>query len=213
MDHSFSARPFAFDRIFSAETAGSGADEALLDAAALRMALKAERADTAARIEAARAEGHAAGLAEARSERDEALLRALEEMQSRWDDFGAAREAMGEALRHDAAELARAIGEALAARALALDPAGAIDEAIGRALAQVARGQEIVVTVHPDLVTAMEARIAQRQGGDRRRLNLLVEANGALAPGDAHLRWESGGLRLNAAERAAELMKELAALG
>jgi flagellar assembly protein FliH len=90
----------------------------------------------------------------------------------------------------------------LAARALVEMPAAAIDEAIGRALRQVARGQEIAVAVAPELVGEVERLIAVRQGGDRRHLALTVVADAALPPGDAHVHWDQGGMVLDAAARA-----------
>ena len=58
---------------------------------------------------------------------------------------------MIEALRGEASALALSIGEALAAQALREAPGEAIDQAIGRVLSQIARGQEVTVSVHPDL--------------------------------------------------------------
>ena len=48
---------------------------------------------------------------------------------------------------------------------------------------------------------------------DRRRLNLVVLPDADLVPGDAHLRWEGGGLRLDAAERRRAVAEELAVIG
>ncbi len=86
----------------------------------------------------------------------------------------------------------------------------AVDEAIGRALAQVARGQEIDVKVHPDLVEDIEARIAERQSRDRRRLALVVSGDASLAPGDAVLRWDRGGVIVDAQSRRQAVLDELA---
>ena len=101
----------------------------------------------------------------------------------------------------------------LAARALSEAPGEAIDQAIGRVLGQVARGQEVTVSVHPDLAEDIETRIAARQAGDRRKLNFVVLADDALAPGDAHLRWEAGGLRLDASQRHRAVIEELTSMG
>jgi len=88
----------------------------------------------------------------------------------------------------------------------------AIDEAIGRVLRQVARGQEIQVVVAPALVAEMEQLVAVRQNGDRRRLAIAVVADPALQPGDAHINWEQGGVILDAAARAAVVRDALDAL-
>jgi flagellar assembly protein FliH len=152
-------------------------------------------------------------LAKCGREREQAVLAALDALHAEWEVFGEARDAMIEALRGEASALALSIGEALAAQALREAPGEAIDQAIGRVLSQIARGQEVTVSVHPDLAEDIEARIATRQAGDRRRLNLVVLRDDTLAPGDAHLRWEGGGLRLDAAERRRAVAEELAALG
>ena len=79
-------------------------------------------------------------------------------------------------------------------------------------LKQVARGQELLVRVHPDLVTDVERLIAVRQSGDRRRLNLHVVGDDGLARGDAHIEWDQGGLSLDAAVRRDTVRAELETL-
>ena len=51
-----------------------------------------------------------------------------------------------------------------------------------------------------------------RQAADRRELRLHVVGDGALAPGDACIAWDGGGLTLDAAARAAAIREEMAAL-
>ena len=79
-------------------------------------------------------------------------------------------------------------------------------------LQQVARGTELQVRVHPDLVEAVEQRIAQRQAADRRKLHVGVVPDATLAPGDALIDWEQGGLLLEKAARRAAVESELAPL-
>ncbi len=215
MDQSFGTRPFRFDREFAPAPArgAPGYGENSLEVAALRAEMEALRADHAVELARARSEGFIEAIAQAREEREQALLAAMDALHAEWEMFEAAREDMIGQLRHEAGALARSIGEALAARALSIDPAGAIDDAIGRVLTQIARGQEVVVGVSPDLVADVEARIAHRQSLDRRRLNLVVLADENIAAGDAHLLWEGGGMRLDAADRAANIAAEMEALG
>lgn len=213
MDQSFSARPFRFDTVFEPSPIMAEFDiDEELSAAALRAEIIALRANRADDIAAAYARGAQEAETRIRAERDQALLAALDAVQAAWEEFADIREAMIEELRGQAGELALAIGEALAARALTDAPGEAIDRAIGRVLDLIARGQEVVVNVHPDLIVDIEARMAERQAHDRRRLNIMIEGDAALPSGDAHLRWEGGGQRLDAAARREALEVELAGL-
>lgn len=210
---------FAFDRIFTAprepEPKGAAAPQIgdlMLENSVLKAELAAARAEVASREAKARAEGFEAGIAQARAEREVALLSAFDALQ-------AGVEALDERFRDvearnsaEATEVALAAADLLAARALQHAPGSAVDEAIGRVLSQVARGTELVVRVHPDLVEDIEARVAQRQSQDRRRLNLSVYPDAALAIGDAQIAWDEGGLTLNAEARRAQILSELETL-
>jgi flagellar assembly protein FliH len=213
MDQSHGAKPFQFDRIFSAPSPGDALrfGEDALSAAALHAELLSQRAAYAEQLAQARVEGIEQGYARASAERDEALLAAIDALHAAWDEFAATRDAMIAQLGGEARDLALAIGETLAGHALASAPGEAIDAAIGRALHQVARGQEIIISVAPDLIPDIEARIAHRQSNDRRHLPLIVEGDATLSPGDAHLRWDGGGMRLDAAARAEAVRAEMEA--
>lgn len=215
MDQSRGAQPFRFATQFADPPPAE--DQTIADSALALAALRAEmgalRADHSAALARARSEGYMEALATMRAEREQALLSAWDALHAAWEEFEESRDAMIEQVRQEAAALALSIGEALAARELADAPGAAIDQAIGRVLGQIARGQEVTISVHPDLAPDIEARIATRQAGDRRRLNLVVLTDEALVVGDAHLRWEGGGLRLDAAERHRAIAAELAALG
>lgn len=215
MDQSFHVKPFRFNTEFAATPFPEDGPitEGSLAMAALRAEMEALRADHAIMLAKVRAEAELEGLARARSERDQAVLEASMMLHAQWEAFEETRDAIIEQLRSEACTLARAIGETLAARALEEAPAEAIDAAIGRMLSQIARGQEVLINVHPDLVSEIEARIANRQTYDRRKLNLVVQADDTLPPGDAHLRWNGGGLMLDAEERAQAIRAELEALG
>lgn len=208
-----SVERFAFDRVFTANGPSPfEMADSLLDHAALRAELDARKADHETALSIARADAFEAGLAQARAERDTALLCAVDALHGAIDALDAR---FGEVTRRvvsEATEVALAAAEAIAGRALALDPAALIDDGIGRVLEQVARGTELQVRVHPDLVEAVEARIAQRQAADRRKLHLGVVPDATLAPGDALIDWEQGGLLLDRAARREAVESELAAL-
>lgn len=211
MDISFGVKPFAFDRVFAMPQAGAPLVPA--DAVELVITLRAEidllttQRDTCAAV--ARADGFERGLAQAREETAAAMLAATDAMQASIEaieeEFGAIERRLATA----AADVAMAAADGLAARALQMDPAIAIDEAIARVLTQVARGQELQIRVHPALVDKTEELIAGHQSRERRRLALTVVADPTLAVGDALISWEQGGLALNAAARRAAILSEL----
>lgn len=215
MDQSQGIKPFCFDTEFSVvpQFEDGPITEGALAITAMRAQIEAMRADHSIALTQARDDAFREGLNHARAEREQALLDTIATIHDRWEDFADLRDTMAEQLRTEACALARAIGEALAGRALGDDPTEAIDQAIRRVLAQIARGQEVQVNVHPDLVAEVETRIAHHQSQDRRRLYLVVQADTSLALGDAHLRWDSGGLRLDAQARAAAIADELETLG
>lgn len=215
MDAAFHVKPFAFDRIFAVSAAASTelrVEDLQLQIGALEAELQRLRDDQDAMLALARADAFEAGLAQARGERETAYLAAVDALQASIETVEARFDGVAEQMQQDAAAVALSAAEVLAARAIEEAPAAAIDQAIGRVLRQVARGQELLVRVHPDLVAEVDRLIAVRQSGDRRRLNLHVEADDALAMGDAHIEWDHGGLILDAAARAEAIRAELDSL-
>jgi len=205
-------KPFPFDRVFSEPSAKSRSlNEGALGArvTALEADLERMKIEQQAALAVARAEAFQEGLEQARGERDTALLAAVDALQASIETI---EEGFGEIearLAREASELAVAAADLIAAKALELDPHGPIDEAIGRALSQVRRGEPIQVRVHPDLVADIERLVSERQASERRRLSLTVRADATLSPGDVALTWEKGGLRLDAEARRAAIRDEL----
>ena len=215
MDASFHIRPFAFDRVFSMSSAPDGAappEDLQLQIATLQAEAALLRVEHERTLAVARAEAFEAGLAQAREERDTALLSAVDALHASIEAIDARMDEIAHGVSEDATEVALAAAEMIAGRALDAEPALVVDGAIGRVLKQVARGQELLVRVHPDLVPDVERLIAVRQSGDRRRLNLHVVSDEALAPGDAHIEWDQGGLSLDAAARRDAVRAELETL-
>ncbi|WP_298675591.1 FliH/SctL family protein [uncultured Sphingomonas sp.] len=205
---------FAFDRVFSTslKKESSIARSVQADLDTLRVELRILQASRAEQLAAARAEGVEAGLAQARAEYDVALLSAVDSLQAGIEAIDARFDEVSARITGEAAEVALAAADMIAGRALEHAPDAAIDAAIGRALAQVARGTELRVRVHPELVEAIEAKIAQRQAQDRRRLNLTVLSDPTVAPGDARIVWEEGTLALDAESRRSAVLSELESL-
>ncbi|WBY09449.1 FliH/SctL family protein [Sphingomonas sp. 7/4-4] len=206
---------FAFDRIFStpaSESATVPSGDMLLEISALRAELALLRLDVNAQIALARAEGFEAGLAQARAERDVALLSAVDALHAGIESLDERFEDVSRRVTGEAAEIALAAADMIAGRAIDAAPVETIDAAIGRALSQVARGTELEIRVHPDLIEAIEARIADRQSRDRRKLNLNVVGDVTITVGDAMIGWEQGGLALDATARRQAVLDELETL-
>lgn len=206
---------FAFDRIFStpaSESATIPSGDMLLEISALRAELALLRSDVDAQLALARAQGFEAGQAQARAERDVALLSAVDALHAGIESLDERFEDVSRRVTGEAAEIALAAADMIAGRAIDAAPAEAIDAAIGRALSQVARGTELEIRVHPDLIEAIEARIADRQSQDRRKLNLNVVGDVTVAIGDALIGWEQGGLALDANARRQAVLTELETL-
>lgn len=214
MDSSFRITPFAFDRIFEPERRRDSrrkgdASDLAIEVDALRIEIEALHKSQQDELARTRTEAFQAGLDHARTERDSAILSSLDALQASLEAVCENRDELVAECSQDAAELALAAAEKLAGHAIQLDPGRTIDDAIGRVLSQVARGQEVHVTVHPDLLEEIEGRIEMRQTNDRRRLFLSVSGDPAVAPGDAVLAWDRGGVTLDAAARRTAIMAEL----
>ena len=206
---------FAFDRIFStpaSESATVPSGDMLLEISALRAELALLRSDVDAQLALARAQGFDAGLAQARAERDVALLSAVDALHAGIESLDERFEDVSRRVTGEAAEIALAAADMIAGRAIDAAPVETIDAAIGRALSQVARGTELEIRVHPDLIEAIEARIADRQSRDRRKLNLNVVGDVTITVGDAMIGWEQGGLALDATARRQAVLDELETL-
>lgn len=211
MDSSFHIKPFAFDRVFAMQKGAQvpNAADNIETIIVLRAEIDLLKAQLETATAVARADGFEGGLAQARNETAAAMLAATDALHASIEAVEQEFEEIERRTSRAAADVALAAADGLAARALATDPALAIDDAIGRVLTQVARGQELQIRVHPALIEATEALIAGRQSRDRRRLSLTVIADDTLAIGDALISWEQGGLTLDAAARRAAILTEL----
>lgn len=219
MEAAIPIKPFGFDRIFrladaAPATVGDGGDvaEHIEIIQNLRADIARMRTEHEAELARARADGFSAGQYQARSERETALLAAVDALQGLFDDVETRLVATEQAAARDAAQVALSAAELLAGHAVAVDPTRAIDEALGRVLRQVQRGTQIGVRIHPTLAEEMERRVVERQAGDRRKLSIAILADETVLPGDAHIVWEEGGLTVDAEARQAAVRAELAPL-
>lgn len=183
--------------------------EHALDAEALRAELEMLREQQQQELTRTRQEAFQAGIDHARTERDAAILSSIDALGAALEDAAADRESLIAEYSQDAAGLALVAAEAIAGHATGIAPSRAIDEGIGRVLAQLARGEEIQVAVHPELAEDIQRRIEAREAGNRKRISLTVVEDEAIAPGDAVLTWDRGGISINAEARKAAIIAEL----
>ncbi|MFD1961419.1 hypothetical protein ACFSHP_24565 [Novosphingobium panipatense] len=99
--------------------------------------------------------------------------------------------------------------EMLAGHAIDEAPARAIDEALGRALDQVVRGTALVVRANPEMCEDIAALIEAREGRAGRALSITVVSDEEVAPGDARIDWNAGGLDVDLQARRAAVLAEL----
>lgn len=202
-DHS--SRPYAFERVFalSASDPGRTSQDLGLHVLALQAELAELRRDADAALERARDDGFASGLAQARVETSNALLKAetsLCEALAALEVEFCNTEARIAAL---AADVSLVAAELLAARAIDQDPAAPIDAAIGRVLAQTGFRESLHLRVHPSLSAALRTLIDSRQSAEQRPLTITVHEDPNIVIGDAHITWDEGGLSLDTAARRA----------
>lgn len=205
--------PFTFDRVFASVAPPTrSAEEGAKRCYELEVEIERREAAHAAALAHARIEGFEAGLAQARGERETALLAAVDALQASIEAVDDELDDITVRLTRDAAHVAMTAADLMAAQTIATAPGVAVDAAIGRVLRQVARGTDLLVRVHPDLADDITSRIAARQAIDRRRLNLHVAPDPAIALGDVTIEWDQGMLSLDAAARNAAVRAELGEL-
>ncbi|WP_395328317.1 hypothetical protein WBP06_12840 [Novosphingobium sp. BL-8H] len=208
--------PFGFDRVFRFASAEAeekaGGDAVHEQLAALEARIERLREEHAAELVRVRSDGFEAGLEQARHERDAALLAATDALHAGLDDIGRRFDDMADQVACEAGSVALLAAEMLAGHAVALEPARAIEEALSRALDQVARGTRITVRVHPTMREGLEGVVAARQASERRSLSIVVMEDQNVPANDARIGWAEGGLGVSAEARRAAVLAELAGL-
>lgn len=204
-------RPYAFDRVFAQSTRDRTREHADLveELDAVRADMDQRQGNIEADLARAHCNGFAAGLEQARTEVATALLSAeiaLTAGVARLEDRFAVAEAR---IAGIAAQVALAAAEHLAARAVGEAPALAIDAAVGRVLSQIGFREALHLHVHPSTAGSIRMLLADRQSAEQRPLAITVHDDPALAPGDANILWDQGGLSLDAAARNAAVRNAL----
>lgn len=213
MEAAIHVKPFGFDRVFhmpgGKEPPPVDTDDLGDRAFELEARILAMEEDHRHELHRARADAFQAGLDQARHDREAALLAAADAIHAAIDDIDGRLAYTTEKFMKDAAQVAQAAAEMLAGHAIALAPLRAMDEALDRVLGQVARGTRLTIRVNPDQFEDMERLLADRQGQERRQLSITPLADPAMAPGDAVIFWEEGGLAVDAAARREAVLAEL----
>lgn len=214
-----SIKPFGFDNVFRFGATSDEIQPETVDTEILYQKIAdletqlhdAQQARDDA-VEAARQEGHEQGIAQARSERAEALLAATDALHVGLDDLASQVGDVRDQLTRDAAQVALCAAEMLAGHAIAQTPGRAFDEALGRALKQVSVNTDLMVHVHPESRLEVEAIVQARLARNGGTPAITIIEDTAIAPNDAHISWADGGLIIEAEARRAAVLAELGTL-
>jgi flagellar assembly protein FliH len=215
MEDPMTIQPFGFDRIFRFPNNEPVVDERRHDelrehVEELQARIERLHEDHVAELARARADGFEAGLEQARGERAEAMLAATDALHASIDDVERRFDAVMDQVVAEAGSVALQAAELLAGHAIAAQPARAIDEALTRALDQVARDTALSIRANPAMREDIERLVEERRARERRTLSIVVVDDETLPMGDAHIGWAEGGLNVDSAARRAAVMAELA---
>jgi flagellar assembly protein FliH len=153
-------------------------------------------ADAVAR---ARAEGFAAGQAQARTAAEGEAARALAAIAEQLAGMAAARTETEARLRAETVQLATAIAGKLAAALLRREPAAEIEALILACLAEVRDEPRLVVRVAPAAVDMLRERIDGLAAGAGYAGKMVLLADDGLAAADCRIEWADGGAERNQA--------------
>lgn len=197
------ARPYAFDRIFAQSTIDStrNSQDLALQLYAMKDEMEQQRQNFEQELVRARADGFAAGLAQARADAATALIASQVALTREIAQLERCFTETEARIAGVAAGVALAAAEVLAAQAISDAPGAGIDAAIGRVLAQTEFREALRLHLHPSTAEAVRALLARRESTEQRPLMITVHEDPALAAGDAHILWDHGGLSLEASAR------------
>ena len=164
-------------------------------------------------LQAARAEGEAAGREKGRAEAREEqaalvtaqnaqVLATLESLLARVDEEVAAYEAMREVLRGEMAGIVLAIARKLAGNALEAQPLGAVEGMVNECMTMLAGESRLSIAVCAELEAPLKEYLVQlRRDGQV----MEVVADRKMQPGDCRIQWPGG----KASRQQEELDKEI----
>ncbi|AMJ60920.1 FliH/SctL family protein [Bosea sp. PAMC 26642] len=165
------------------------------------------RAHDEADIAAARAEGFAAGAAQARQEADVQINSLAMQIARSAERLLAQDEARAAAIEGQAAQVAIAAAQGLARAALAEKPLAEIERVVRECLSHARLAPHLLVRVHEGSIEAVEGlikRLAHENGFAGR---LVVLGDPEIALGDGRIEWADGGFSVDS-ERMAQLVRQ-----
>ncbi len=98
-----------------------------------------------------------------------------------------------ETIREEAAQLAFAAAKKIASAALAALPAGDVEAALREAMHQAIGEPRITLRAAPDVVAALEARIADIAHEEGYEGRVMIAADPAFSGADCRIEWRGGG--------------------
>lgn len=179
--------PYLFDEIFAFDVEplrppAPGIDEATHEAA----------------VERARAEGHAAGLAEGRRAAAESIAadtaRAAERLVAEIATLAQAATDTHRRLHDEAVGLALAAAERLAATLIAAAPRAGIEQMLRDSLSDLRDVPHVVVRVGADAADDLRGRISGLAAETGFQGRIVVLADPEIGPGDGRIDWADGGV-------------------
>ncbi len=140
-------------------------------------------------------EGHAAGLAEGRTETERLAAQTIGRVSERLSEIADTVRTHRDSVTHDATAVASAIIGKVAPELIRRGTLDSIAAAISGCLAELAEEPRIVVRVCDDVLDAVQARIAPMVDASGFSGDVVVIAEPALEASDCTVEWADGGIR------------------
>ncbi len=141
------------------------------------------------------AEGHGAGLGEARSETERLAAQAMGGIGERLSEIADAVRTHSDSVTHDATAVASAIIQKVAPGLIRRGALDSIEAAISGCLADLAEEPRIVVRVRDEALDAVQARIAPIVDASGFPGDVVIIADASLEVCDCTVEWADGGIR------------------
>ncbi len=191
-------RKFAFDLVFDA----AGGSTQRVDSTAKRFSMD--------EVEAARAEGLAAGRADAQAQGERALAAQLEACAQAMTRLQAGMEAEVAALRREAAQLALAMTRKAAGRALEDFGPSRIADALDAALETLGDTARLIVRLSPNTLERARPLLEQTAQAHGFSGAMVLRALPGAGPGDVTIEWSEGAISFETAALLARFEAALA---
>lgn len=171
--------------------------------------IEALRAEHAAALAQARADGFQAGRTQAATEQTAALVSSIIALNSGLANIEQNADLRQREMVADAAVLAMDVADHLAGSALSREPLAGLQSALDTLLAEAGWSKPLSIFIHPTLASTFIQQLGDFSGSAWRP-SVEVFPDAKLAIGDARVEWPGGGLCLNRGHRRAEVLAALA---